>query len=116
MVDDNQDAAETLKMLLEDAGHRVRVVHHPAHALEEAGAQPPQAAFIDIGLPAMDGYELVQRLRSSAVTAGALYVALTGYGQEAVRGKALAAGFDEHIVKPAEPQRLLSLLDRVPPD
>lgn len=68
-----------------------------------------------MGLPAMDGYELVQRLRSSPVTAGAVYVALKGYGQEADRGKALRAGFDEHMVKPAEPQRLLPLLDRVPP-
>lgn len=115
VVDDNEDAAETLRLLLEDAGHRVRVAHHPARALEEAAARSPQAALIDIGLPAMDGYELVQRLRSSAPTAGALYVALTGYGQEADRSKALAAGFDEHIVKPAEPQLLLSLLDRVPP-
>lgn len=115
VVDDNGGPTETLKLLLEDAGHGVRVAHHRAHALEQAAAHPPRAAFIDMGLPAMDGYELVQRLRSSPVTAGAVYVALKGYGQEADRGKALRTGFDEHMVKPAEPQRLLSLLDRVPP-
>ncbi len=62
----------------------------------------------------MDGYEVVRRLRSAPSTAQAVYVALTGYGQETDRKRALASGFDEHLVKPADPGRLLSLLERVP--
>lgn len=65
MVDDNTDAAEMLKLLLEGAGHRVRTEYDPLGALQAAGDQPPEAAFIDIGLPGMDGYELVRRSRGS---------------------------------------------------
>jgi CheY-like chemotaxis protein/anti-sigma regulatory factor (Ser/Thr protein kinase) len=115
VVDDNEDAAEMLKLLLESAGHRVRVEHDPLRALEDAAAHPPQAAFIDIGLPSIDGYELVRRLRAQPATAAATYVALTGYGQETDRARALAAGFDEHLVKPTHPDRLLSLLNKVRP-
>jgi signal transduction histidine kinase/ActR/RegA family two-component response regulator len=115
VVDDNADAAEMLKLLLEAAGHRVRVEYDPAGALAQAAAHAPDAGLIDIGLPGMDGYELVRRFRSTGATAGAIYVALTGYGQEADRTRALAAGFDEHLVKPADPERLLSLLDRFLP-
>ena len=111
VVDDNADAAEMLRLLLEGAGHRVRVEHEPAGALAQAAAHAPDAGLIDIGLPGMDGYELVRRFRSTGATAAAVYVALTGYGQAADRSRALAAGFDEHLVKPADPERLLSLLD-----
>lgn len=71
--------------------------------------------FIDIGLPGMDGFELVRRLRAHPATAGALYVALTGYGQAADRSRAQEAGFDEHLVKPAAPERLLDVLTQVQP-
>ncbi|WP_167784742.1 hybrid sensor histidine kinase/response regulator [Ramlibacter rhizophilus] len=112
VVDDNRDAAETLQLLLESAGHRVRIEHDPFRALEAAVAQPPQAAIIDIGLPAMDGYELVQRLRARPDTADGVYIALTGYGQAADRAKARDAGFDAHLVKPATPDDILALLER----
>ncbi|MET0334710.1 MAG: ATP-binding protein, partial [Rhizobacter sp.] len=113
VVDDNEDAAEMLRALLEDAGHRVRVEHDPHSALRVSSSAPPQVGLIDIGLPSMDGYEVVRRLRAEAATAGGRYVALTGYGQESDRKQALAAGFDEHLVKPADPRALLELLDRL---
>ena len=113
IVDDNEDAADMLKTFLEDAGHRVRVEHDPRRALTLSRAAPPEVALIDIGLPAMDGYEVVRHLRADAATAGGRYVALTGYGQASDRRQALAAGFDEHVVKPADPQSLLALLDRL---
>ena len=115
VVDDNADAAEMLQLLLEAAGHRVRVAHEAASALEEAAVAPPQVSFIDIGLPGMDGFALVQQLRSRPETAGAVYVAVTGYGQATDRSKALEAGFDEHLVKPADPERLLALLEQARP-
>jgi CheY-like chemotaxis protein len=88
----------------------VRVEHDPLRALAEATARPPQIGFIDIGLPAMDGHEVVRRLRAAPATAAATYIALTGYGQASDRQRALAAGFDEHLVKPADPDQLLALL------
>jgi signal transduction histidine kinase/CheY-like chemotaxis protein len=115
VVDDNADAADMLMLLLQAAGHRVRVEHDPARALAEAAAHPPEVGIIDIGLPGMDGYEVVRRLRADAATAGARYIALTGYGQAADRQRALAAGFDEHLVKPADPDRLLALLGALSP-
>ncbi|MBL0726151.1 ATP-binding protein [Piscinibacter sp. HJYY11] len=113
VVDDNEDAAETLRLLLEDAGHRVRVEHDPHRALHVSAEHPPEVGLIDIGLPSMDGYEVVRRLRARADTAQGRYVAVTGYGQESDRRRALDSGFDEHIVKPADPQTLLSLLARL---
>ncbi len=113
VVDDNEDAAEMLRALLQHAGHRVRVAHHPDEALRDAARRPPEVGLIDIGLPAIDGYEVVRRLRAQAATAKGRYVALTGYGQGSDREQALAAGFDEHLVKPADPQALLALLGRL---
>ena len=112
ILDDNADAAEMLRLLLETHGHRVRVEHDPLRALQAAAERPPQVGFIDIGLPAMDGCEVVRRLRAApGAAARATYIALTGYGQAADRAAALQAGFDEHLVKPADPQRLLALLE-----
>jgi CheY-like chemotaxis protein len=73
---------------------------------------PPQAFLLDIGLPGMDGYELARRLRALPATASATLIALTGYGQPQDREKSQAAGFDHHIEKPVDPDRLLTLLDR----
>ncbi|HEY0821568.1 MAG TPA: ATP-binding protein, partial [Rhizobacter sp.] len=115
VVDDNADAADMLRALLEDAGHRVRVEYDPHRALQASAERPPQVGLIDIGLPDMDGYEVVRRLRAGAMTATGRYVALTGYGQATDRAKALSAGFDEHLVKPADPEALLALLDRLVP-
>ncbi|WP_431289245.1 ATP-binding protein [Roseateles chitinivorans] len=110
VIDDNEDAANLLGQLLVDQGHAVRVAHHPADALRLFSERAPQVAFIDIGLPTMDGYELARRLRAQTRGERPRLVALTGYGLASDRARALAAGFDEHVVKPVSPERLEELI------
>ncbi len=113
VVDDNVDAAVTVAMLLEIDGHAVSVAHsaEQALALLAAASNPPHAFLLDIGLPGMDGFELARRLRAAPDTAGATLIALTGYGQPQDRKKSKAAGFDHHLEKPVDPERLLGLLN-----
>ena len=102
VVDDNQDAAETLAEVLTESGFRTCVAYDGLRALQLALQFQPQVALLDIGLPVMDGYELARRIRQEPQLAGTKLVALTGYGQAADRERALAEGFDEHLVKPVE--------------
>jgi CheY-like chemotaxis protein len=112
VVDDNVDAAEMLGELLRVFGHEPTVVHDASSAL--AHAEPaPDVAFLDIGLPDLDGYELARRLRALPGYAGAALVALTGYGQASDRASSRAAGFAEHLVKPVDIARLRAILDTV---
>jgi CheY-like chemotaxis protein len=113
VVDDNVDAASMLGMLLEAAGHEVVIEHESRHALERATSEAPQVCILDIGLPEMDGNELAQRLRASPRTAGAVLIAITGYGQDSDRGQTLAAGFDHHLVKPVDTKQLAAILAEV---
>jgi PAS domain S-box-containing protein len=101
-VDDNRDAAESLQMLLHQMGHRIRVVHDGAAALEAVQAIKPDAVLVDIGMPSMDGYELARRLRSRPEYADLAIIAMTGYGQKADRDRSAQAGIDTHLVKPVE--------------
>jgi signal transduction histidine kinase/ActR/RegA family two-component response regulator len=110
IVEDNPDAAESLRMLLELLGHRVRVAPEGLAALEAAHASPPEIMLIDIGLPGMDGYELAHRLRADSTLSGLVLVALTGYGRDEDKARSLAAGFDFHLVKPVNVAALESLL------
>ncbi|HZR68524.1 MAG TPA: ATP-binding protein [Burkholderiales bacterium] len=110
VVDDNADAADSLAAVLRADGHHVHVEHGAKAALEYAAASPPRVLLLDIGLPDMDGYELARRMRALAPTRGALLVALTGYGQAGDRERSQAAGFDFHLVKPADPARITELL------
>jgi signal transduction histidine kinase len=110
VVDDNADAAEMLRLLLEEAGHHVRVFHDPIRALEAAAHHLPQVALIDIGLPGLDGHALVRRLHAMEGGREVYCVAVTGYGQAADRARAVDAGFDVHVVKPPDPERLLAML------
>jgi signal transduction histidine kinase/CheY-like chemotaxis protein len=112
VVDDNEDAAATLAMLLEAMGHEVAVEHTPAAALAHAAIAPPQVCLLDIGLPGMDGNELAQRLRARPETAHAVLMAVTGYGQESDRTRSMAAGFDFHLVKPVDIGKLGQLLSK----
>ena len=112
LVDDNADAAQMLAMFLDMAGHEVMVEHAPLAALERAEQAAPDVCILDIGLPDMDGYALARRLRELPATAGALLVALTGYGQERDRQQAMEAGFDHHLVKPVPTGDLLALIAR----
>jgi PAS domain S-box-containing protein len=113
IVDDNVDAAESLAVLLEAQGHQVRVESHPVQALAAARQDPPQVFILDIGLPEMDGYELARRLRADPVTGGALFVALTGYGQAHDRILSKSSGFEHHFVKPMDTEKLAQVLATV---
>jgi PAS domain S-box-containing protein len=111
LVDDNVDAAATLSVLLDAAGHRVQTINDPRDAVGAALASPPDVFILDIGMPLIDGHELARRLRAEPALAGALYVALTGYGQSSDRESSRQAGFDRHFVKPVEAARLLAALE-----
>ena len=111
VVDDNRDAAETLSMLLEAVGHRVAVSYDAAEAIGMARQCAPALLFLDIGLPDIDGYALARKLRRMPETAGAMLVAVTGYGQPDDKARALAAGFDRHLVKPVRLEEVLALVD-----
>ncbi len=109
VVDDNEDGAEMLSVALGHKGHDTRTAYDAATALKLAEEFVPDLAFLDIGLPEMDGYELATRLRRLPGLEGIYLVALTGYGQESDRRKTRAAGFDQHLVKPVD----FSLVDEV---
>jgi PAS domain S-box-containing protein len=111
LVDDNVDAAATLSALLDAAGHRVQTINDPRDALGAALAGPPDVFILDIGMPLIDGHELARQLRAQPAFSGALYVALTGYGQSSDRESSRQAGFDRHFVKPVEAARLLAALE-----
>jgi len=111
LVDDNEDAAELLSMLLVDAGHTVEIAHDAATALSLAPDLAPDVALLDIGLPVMDGYQLGSELRRRMGAQSPALVALTGYGQEKDRQRTAAAGFAAHLVKPIDPQHLLTVIE-----
>jgi signal transduction histidine kinase/integral membrane sensor domain MASE1/CheY-like chemotaxis protein len=111
VVDDNADSAESLAILLQMQGHDVRMAHDGPSALAAAREQRPDLVLLDIGLPAgMDGYEVAQRLRPEPGLERAVIVAVTGFGQEEDRQRATDAGFDGHLVKPVDMQKLWRLL------
>ena len=103
-MDDNQDAANSLLLLLRFEGHTVESVYSAEDALERAQTFAPQIILLDIGLPGMDGYEVARRVRAAGNTAR--LVALTGYGQAEDIERARAAGFSSHFVKPVDLQLL----------
>ena len=90
----------TARLLRRRGGHKVKVVYDGPAALEAARTFQPEVAFLDIGLPGINGYDLAQRLRKQPGLEEVLLVALTGYGQEEDRRRALMVGFDEHLTKP----------------
>jgi PAS domain S-box-containing protein len=110
LVDDNVDAVSMLAALLAAAGHRVESFSDPRSALAAAPAAPPDAFILDIGMAGMDGYELARRLRAQPACRGALFIALTGYGQPGDRELSRQAGFDLHFVKPVDAGELLAAL------
>jgi signal transduction histidine kinase len=111
VVDDNRDAATTLATLLDLQGYVVATAADAAQALSAIASFIPDIAIFDIGLPGMDGYELALEVRRRASPPRLL--ALTGYGTASDRERALAAGFDDHLVKPVDPDRLFEALDHV---
>jgi CheY-like chemotaxis protein len=110
LVDDQADSREMLRMLLESRDHVVIDVEDGPTAIEVITRERPDVAFIDIGLPAMNGYEVAQRIRGRPGLDDVLLVALTGYGAASDVSAARAAGFDEHLIKPAELSKLEKIL------
>ena len=113
IVDDNEDAASMLAMLLQVAGHRVLVEHDARFVLARARIERPDVLLLDIGLPHIDGYELARQLRAHPDIASSVLIAVTGYGQEHDRQKSADAGFDRHFVKPVDMHELTQLLAQV---
>lgn len=109
-VEDDPDVAESFRLLLEIIGSEVCIAADGPGALDLARRFRPDVVFVDLDLPGMDGYEVAARLRKEYGGRLRLY-ALTGFSQEAVRGRALDAGFDQHLVKPLGVEQLKALLD-----
>ncbi len=114
VVDDNQDGAESLAMLLRAKGYSTTLAHDGASALAAASERRPDAILLDIGLPGADGYHICQELRKRGFTK-TLIVAVTGYGQDRDRQRSVEAGFDAHLVKPVSLNALLKILSTVRP-
>jgi PAS domain S-box-containing protein len=110
VVDDNRDAADTCAMLLEASGHHVQTAYTGRQALELARTFHPHALLLDIGLPDIDGYKLAQQIRAAPWGHSAVLIAVTGWGQEQDRLRAVEAGFDQHLVKPICAEMVESLL------
>lgn len=109
IVEDNADARDALRVLLELDGHAVEAAEDGHAALDLVRAKDPDVALVDIGLPGMDGFEVARRLRELDARRPVL-IALTGYGQPEDRRRATEAGFDGLLVKPVDPGALSGLL------
>ena len=110
VVDDNRDAAESLAMMLALGGHQTAVAHAGDEALRAAPSFGPDVVLLDIGMPGMNGYEVARHLRDIPACASAMLVALTGWGQEEDKRRAVEAGFDHHLTKPVDPEHLMQVL------
>ncbi len=116
VVDDNRDAASSLAMLLEMMGNDVRTAHDGDEAVRAAGEFHPHVVLLDIGLPKMNGYEAARTIREEPWGKNMVLIAVTGWGQDEDKRKSQDAGFDQHMVKPVDPQvlmKMLAELDRV---
>jgi PAS domain S-box-containing protein len=115
VIEDNLDAAESMGLLLELSGHAVEIAHDGQRGLEAARRFHPDVVLCDIGLPGgLDGYEVARQMRQDPALQGVRLIALTGYGQEDDQRRAREAGFDIHLTKPADPEKLERLLADLP--
>jgi len=109
VAEDDGDAAEMMEVMLQYKGHDVRIAGDGVQALELAQSFLPQIAFLDIGMPRMDGYEAARSIRA-ALGSRVMLVALTGWGQDEDKRRSLEAGFDHHLTKPPDPDVLDQLI------
>ena len=109
-MDDNADAADTLAIVLQLHGHDVETAYSGPAALAAARARRPVAVFLDLALPGLNGYEVARRLRAEHDGHPLMLVAVTGWGREEDIARTRAAGFDHHLVKPADPAVVVALL------
>jgi signal transduction histidine kinase len=114
VADDNNDALESLATLLQLSGHEVYTAPNGALALESAEQHRPEVALLDIGMPKLDGYEVARRIRAQPWGQRITLVALTGWGQDSDRRRSQEAGFDSHLVKPLDLDKLTELLAALP--
>jgi len=114
VVEDSADVRDALRALLEVWGHHVEVAEDGPVGVEMARLNRPEIALVDIGLPGFDGYQVAERLRAAPAGRGVFLVALSGYGQAEDRRRALAAGFDVHLLKPVDPEELARVLAEMP--
>lgn len=112
LVEDNADIRETMRDLLELQGHRVSEAGDGLAGVEKLLSEKPRLALVDIGLPGLDGYQFAERVRKEGAAVSTRLVALTGYGTADARQRAIASGFDEHLVKPISADELLRVLRR----
>jgi DNA-binding response OmpR family regulator len=112
IVEDSQDTADSLAVLLLLDGYTVDVAYDGVVALEAARAHPPDVVIVDIGLPGTNGWEVVRLLRDRGLVGGSLLIAVTGYGRDADRQRSRDVGIHFHMLKPADPQLLLAQLAR----
>jgi two-component system CheB/CheR fusion protein len=113
VVEDNEDSAEAMLLLLKGIGHDVAVVNDGSAAVEMAKRFRPEIILLDIGLPGMDGYALAKLLRGMPETHAARLIAVSGYGQQKDRLRSQEAGFHMHLVKPVDPSRLAEAINAV---
>jgi CheY-like chemotaxis protein len=110
VADDNEDSAASLAKLLQLLGYDVRTSHDGLEAMRAAETFRPNVALLDIGMPKMNGYEVARLIREQGWGKSLILVALTGWGQEEDKQRALKAGFDHHLTKPVELETVLNLL------
>lgn len=113
VVDDNDDAAELLALMLQEDGYKTTVAHDGPEAIDTARSLAPDVVILDIGLPGISGYEVAEQFRADAALSRTGLIALTGWGAPEDRRKALAAGFDVHLTKPVSEEDLRDALGRV---
>ena len=111
IVDDNLDAADSLAVMLSFGGHDVATANSGPAALAQQASFDPDVVLLDIGMPGMNGYEVAEQWRDKPGGERALLIALTGWGQEEDKRRAMAAGFDRHLTKPVDPTDLHAVLD-----
>jgi CheY-like chemotaxis protein len=110
IADDNQDALESLALMLRLEGHEVHCASDGEEALTLAGLRRPEIVVLDVGMPKLDGCEVARRIRAESWGRNAVLVALTGWGQDADRKRSREAGFDMHLVKPVDPATICDML------
>jgi CheY-like chemotaxis protein len=111
VVDDNRDSADSLRLLLEFSGHQVAVAYSGHDGLQAAEQYQPDVVLCDIGLPGLAGYGVARQLRDNPTTAKARLIVVTAYGQDEDRRRSHEAGFEQHLVKPVDPDTLQRVLN-----
>ena len=111
VIEDNRDSADSLRLLLEFSGHEVAVAYAGHDGVQAAEQCQPDVVLCDIGLPGLDGYGVARKIRANPTTAKARLIAVTAYGQDEDRRRSHEAGFEQHLVKPVDPDALQRVLN-----